>query len=415
MSDDFTIMVRPNDSALAQHQGSGDWTAYTGWTDQRVTRGIERCPSDFEVSATASGPAGQLQANVAPGWLCKIMLGDDLIFTGYVDRVSPELSVTEHKISIVGRSKCADLVDCSATFSTFQLNTTNPVAIAQLLTSQFGIDVKQIGNIGETKVGNPVIPQFGVTLSETAYEIIERVCRFAALLAYDDTDGNLILTRAGSQQMASGFTQGQNIQEASAEFSMDQRYSIIETVYMSTDTLFTAPGQDGETAADAFAKDLVANASAADPNVSRYRPLLLIADMNDLVYTVAQQRAQWEVARRYGRSRLVRLTVDSWRDSQGKLWEINTLAPLDLPAFSVNNVMWLITEVTFRRGLDGGTLADLVLMPKEAMLPEPIVIQTLDPAIAQALFDQYGAAALPPSRNLNLPSVRPIDDGGAGL
>lgn len=370
--DDLTLLVRPPPY-------SGNWTAYTGWMDQQVTRGIELCPSSFQVAATAKGPAGALQVNVGPGWECQVMLGNDLVLTGYVDRVSPTLAKDQHTITIVGRSKCEDLVDCSAAFSTFQLNTTSALAIAQTLAKPAGIAVKPIGDIGST-----VIPQFGVILSETAFDIIERVCRFAALLAYDDTDGNLILTRVGSTSMASGFSQRQNIQNATASFAMDERYSAVETVLMSTDTLFTAPGEDGADSADAFANDLVQNASATDKDVPRNRLLLLIADQNDLAYQVAQQRAQWEVNRRAGRGRIVQVTVDSWRDSAGTLWQINSLAPVDLPAFGLNNETLLITEVTFRRGLDGGTLADITLMPPGAVAPEPIVLQPFAPEVAQA-------------------------------
>ena len=382
-ADELQLLVRPPIS-----QGSQPWTSYTGWTEQRITRGIERCPSDFEVSATAKGPQGQLQVNIAPGWECQVMLGNDLVLCGYIDRVSPTLSPREHRISIVGRSKCQDITDCAAEASTYQINSTNALAIAQVLTKPFGITAKALGNIGNT-----TIQQLGVILSETAYEVIERVCRFAGLLAYDDTDGNLILTRVGSQQMASGFTQGQNIQEASADFSMDQRFSEIDVVYQSTDTLLTGPG--GLTSEAALAGDTLPNASATDPNVPRHRTMVLIAGMNDYLYKVAQQQAQWEVNRRYGRSKMVRVTVDSWRDSAGTLWLVNAIAPLMLPAFGINTpTAALITEVTFRRGLDGGTLADLVLMPPSAMDVEPIVLVPFAPDVAQAVAQNGGAAAV---------------------
>jgi hypothetical protein len=59
------------------------------------------------------------------------------------------------------------------------------------------------------------------------------------------------------------------------------------------------------------------------------------------------RRAQWEVARRYGRSQAVTLVADSWRDAAGKLWEPNTLAPVDLPELRLPGLLWLITQVGF--------------------------------------------------------------------
>ncbi|STJ26669.1 bacteriophage Mu P protein [Citrobacter braakii] len=42
---------------------------------------------------------------------------------------------------------------------------------------------------------------------------------------------------------------------------------------------------------------------------------------------VAQQYIDWEMNRRYGRSKALRVVVDSWRDKSGALWEINTQIP----------------------------------------------------------------------------------------
>ena len=64
-------------------------------------------------------------------------------------------------------------------------------------------------NVGATQVdvGEPD-SQPGFIHGETGYEIIERVCRYRALLAYELPDGSFFLTRVGDTQAASGFTQG---------------------------------------------------------------------------------------------------------------------------------------------------------------------------------------------------------------
>ena len=281
--------------------------------------------------------------------------------------------------------KCADLVDCSAEFSTFQLNNTDPVSLATMLCAPFGVKVITIGDIGSTQ-----IPQFDVILTETPFEIIERVARYAAILAYDDPNGNLVLSRSGSTAMASGFSQGVNVQEAYATFTMDERYSTVEAVMLSTDTLFTQPGDPSNTSA--LGTDIVQGALAVDPGVPRYRPLILVADQGDMQYTVAQQRCQWEVARRTGRSQQIRVVCDSWFDSTGALWSKNSLAPIDLPSLKVTNAQWLIGSVTFLRD-ETGTRADVTLMPPPAFLPEPIILQPYASDVYQATAQNGGAAA----------------------
>lgn len=375
ISDDLTLTVTP---ALG-----GQALAFTGWTSVRVTRGIERCPSDFEISATERNPLNPTVLQIFPGDQCQITLGTDLVLTGYIDRVIPSIGPSSHSIRIIGRSKCADLVDCSAMFTTFQLNNTTPVGLATQLTQPFGISVESVGNIG-----NMVIPLFAVILTETPMEIIERIARFAALLAYDDTNGNLILTRAGSSTMQSGFAQGQNIQSATAAFTMDQRYKTVTAVLLSTEFLLgnLAPADQ----AQALNDDTVA--TATDSGAPRYRPLLIIAEQNDIDFSVTTQRAQWEVNRRIGRSQQVQLICDSWRDSAGQLWQINTLANVNIPSIKVPNQLWLISEVSFLRD-EKGTRAEVTLMPQQAFQVEPIVLLN-DPfaaAIVSQLNDASGA------------------------
>jgi prophage tail gpP-like protein len=227
-------------------------------------------------------------------------------------------------------------------------------------------------------------------LTETPFEIIERVARYAALLVYDDAGGMLELSRAGSTSMASGFSQGINVQEAYVTFTMDERYSSIETVIQSAATLFTDPGDPNATAE--LGLQAVQGGLAIDPGVPRPRPLILVAEQGDLNWKIAQQRCQWEVARRTGRSQQIRVVCDSWFDSAGALWRKNSLAPINLPACKVTNAQWLIGSVSFIRD-ESGTHADVMLMPAEAFLPEPIILQPYASDVAQAVFQNSAGAS----------------------
>ncbi|WP_162988528.1 phage baseplate assembly protein [Commensalibacter melissae] len=101
---------------------------------------------------------------------------------------------------------------------------------------------------------------------------------------------------------------------------------------------------------------------------------------------MSQQRAQWEVNRRFGRSQSIQVVTDSWRDQQGKLWEPNTLVPVSFPTLKVNTKNHLlIAEVVFRLDMGGGTHAEITLMPKEAFSPQPIVLNAANSAVVQAI------------------------------
>lgn len=332
--------------------------AISGWTEIRVTRGIERLPSDFEIGLTELYPGELAKVVVAPGSPCTVLLGSQLVITGYVDRFTPSFAADRHSIRVSGRSKCQDLVDCAAEWPGGQINGANALAIAQKLAQPYGITVA-------SKVQNlPPIVQFNLMLGESAYEVVERIARFSQVLVYDMPDGSLMLAQVGSDNAGSGIVEGQNVQEASVQYSADQRYSDYKAFIQAVDT-FTDLGNDGNQLTD-----------KQDPNCTRHRELVIIAEGGGMGNQVAVKQAAWEMARRAGRSKSARVIVDSWRDAAGNLWQPNTLAPVQLPSLKLNETM-CIGEVTYQRNGDRGTTAELILMPPAAFSPEPILLQPM--------------------------------------
>jgi prophage tail gpP-like protein len=330
----------------------------TGWTEVRVTRGIERCPSDFDIRLTERYPGEAEAFVVQDGDACVVKLGDDVVLTGYVDRPVYSISPAQHAVTIVGRNKCEDLVDCSAEWPGGQISGADALGIAQKLAAPYGITVSAPGSKGVQ------VQQFNLMIGETAWEIIERVCRYGALLAYDQPDGNLLLAQAGSVVAASGFTEGQNVQFAAMTFSADQRFSDYQCFQQSMDVL----GDIGE------GGNLLA--TAKDPGVRRHRLRMIISESPGGGQDFAQRRVTWEANRRIGRAAQINLVTDSWRDAAGALWAPNTLVPLALPSLKCGSedekVVWLITEVSYRRD-SAGTSCALTIMRPEAFLPLPII------------------------------------------
>lgn len=339
----------------------------SGWTSVRVTRGIERCPSDFDVLMTELYPSDVDAFVIVPGDACQVLLGDDLVITGYVDRLVPSFSDGQHAIRVMGRSKCADLVDCDAEWPGGQITGSSVIEIARKLAAPYGVsntggDAIPITVSTDVTDPDPPIQQFNLMLGEKAFDIIERLCRYAALLAYDDPAGNLFLTRVGQLTAASGFEQGVNVQAAALEYSMDQRYSEVLAFIQHVDT-FADAGDGGNL-----------QVTVTDPNVPRHRRKIIIAESGDSKFSVLKRRADWEVSRRSGRSRRLQLTTDGWRDAAGKLYAPNTLVPVNFPALKLEPTVWLISEVTYKRDGQSGTTCDLVIMPPAAFDVQPILL-----------------------------------------
>lgn len=334
-----------------------------GWTQIRVTRGIERLPSDFDIGMTERWPGELARLSVEPGMACQVRIDDDLVITGYIDDYGPSFDDQSHWVRVAGRSKCADLIDCAAEWPGGQISNATVLGVAQKLASVYGpvINGKAEGIPVATDVTDLVVlPQTNVLLGESAFEIIERMARFSAVLAYDRPDGSLFLTRVGTKRAASGFVEGQNIQRADGRYSAAMRYSTYSAYIQSADTLLDA-GPAG---------NLIG--TATDPNVTRHRGLVLISEGGGLGNDIAVQRARWEAARRVGRSRVVTIVTDSWRDAAGALWEPNTLVSVTSDRLKLSAESLLIAEVTYQRDEYNGTTAVLTLLAPEAFLPQPI-------------------------------------------
>jgi prophage tail gpP-like protein len=334
----------------------------TGWTEVHATRGIELSSSSFGISMTDLAPGQANELVVREGDPCTLKLGEDLTVTGYVDVVEAFFDKQSHGLTVTGRGKCEDLVDCSAERPTGQFTGLNALSIAQELAAVYGIDVHSFGE----PPGGPVIPQFNLMLGESAWDIIERICRFAGLLCYEGADGDLILGAVQVGQHASGAAEGVNVEVARGRFAMNERFSEYDIFLQALD-VWNDLGEGGNQVA-----------TAKDPNVPRHRKKYLIAEGGAGGLSLAQPRADWEAARRLGRGSQVTVTVDSWRDSAGTLWTPNYQVPLRLPSAKVPIATWLLSEVTYHRDAEG-TRADWTCMPDIAFTPQPILLQPIAP------------------------------------
>ncbi len=347
-----------------------DGNTIGGWEEVRVTRGIERCPNDFAIRTSERWPGELKSVVIKPGDACVIGIKNGNVVsplvTGYVDRYSPSIAAGQHSIAISGRGKCQDLVDCAAEYPSGAFKNMTVQAIAQALASNFSGGIKVICDV-PTKA----LPSFPLSYGETAFEVIDRICRYRKLLAYETPEGNLYLTGPSQKHAKSALVEGKdakgnpgNVQAASVHYSMDQQFSIYKA-YLSAINVYN----------DAANSDAVLSAvpPVSDGSVTRYRPHIAIIDSMDAGLQVSKDRLTWECNRRRGRSQQLHVTVNSWRDADGSLWEPNRLVGVNIPTLRIVNQTWLISEVTYVRNNQGGTTCEMVVMPQEAFAREPLV------------------------------------------
>ena len=354
-------------------------TRVVGWETVSITRSVEAFPNNFVLTASDQYPDDPTKATVfptGPGEKCQVYVGADLVITGFIDRYGITIGGGRHEVTITGRGLCQDLVDCSAVIASNTISASNALDLAQKLSAPFGVTARIADGVD---LGKPV-KFFTVALGETAYEIVERVARYAGYLVYEDQNGVLVLDRVGTTAMASGFTAPGNIEGASSTLSIDQRFSEY-TVVWNTISQYSEINPLANQRAD-----------VKDPTMPRYRPRIIVSEQIDPDSDYGTARANWEYARRIGRSQAISLTCDSWRDTSGALWQPNMLAPVNAPALKITNAQWIIGSVVFRKD-QSGTHADLVLMPPDAFDPEPTPLYLWDREIMHATPSGPGAAS----------------------
>ncbi|MDR5784060.1 hypothetical protein QCE63_32080 [Caballeronia sp. LZ065] len=344
----------------------------SGWKAARVTRSIENCTGAFVLEMTERFPDEVNETSLIGGVPIQIAIDEDnLLLTGYVDTVEYIITPHEHLIRATGRGRCEDLIDCSAPVDRILANSRID-AVCRSLVDKFDIDVVLSSSLQATIDDLPTIPFQLISITETPWEVIERCCRYSGVLAFELEDGSLCLALAGDELGSTGLELGANVESAVSVKSSLGRFSSVSGVLTNYNN------------ATDIGVNLLPEYTASDPGVKRWRPKYIVSEQPASDRTYLQRRVDWQIARAYGMSRQVRALVDSWTDAEGSPWYLNYQVPVTMPLLKIpEKTLLLITEISFILD-ENGTHTELLLAPRQAYLPEPLVLQRIDPDIAPA-------------------------------
>lgn len=330
-------------------------TEYEGWTDVSITRSIERVASAFQVGFTESesDPDPLSDYPINPDDECIVLIDDEPVLTGYVDEVSASYDAGSHSLSVSGRSKTGQLVDCTALHKVCQWNNRTLAQIARELCEPFNITV-----IDRTESFSQVpFGVFKLENTESVFDAIERAARQRQALITDDESGNLIIINANSDVPEDHIEHGSLILSASVNRNHTDRFK----EYLLKTQL---NGLSGGTAA---------LRTSNDPGVKRnYRPLVIQPE-DTLKPDQLQLRIDWEATVRSARSTKINITVPGWKDRYEKLWRPNSRMFLRSPWLRLEDI-YLLVEVTYSMSGERGTITEMVFAPPDAYTPGPPVI-----------------------------------------
>lgn len=328
---------------------------YEGWKSARVSRSLDHCAADFDLTVTerwAVGGTGDAPWQIKPFDACTVSAGGEPLITGFVDYYGPGFDAMSHGVRIAGRSKTEDIIDCMPDIPGGQYDNYKLDKIAKAVCGPFGISVVVAAG---TDLGEP-FPNATIQKSETAFEFIDKLCGLRGVLAFDDEKGNLVLAQAGAAGSAGALIQGENILAATGSLSADKRY---QKYVVLAQAPLAFDGQEAQ---------LEVIGTATDSGVPRFRRYVEMAqDPADTAR--AKLRALWRAAHNFGEATQATITVQGWRQAGGDIWKVNQLVTVTCPYLQLDQQL-LIGRISLILD-DKGRRTELLVAPPEAFAPAP--------------------------------------------
>ncbi|EFE98314.1 phage baseplate assembly protein [Serratia odorifera] len=326
-----------------------------GWTSVKIAAGIERLARDFNVQITRMWPGESGSVPLAPrvkkGDAVEVLIGDDLVITGWIEATPVRYDARSITLGITGRSKTADLIDCTAAPTQFSGRTLTQIATQ--LTKPF--------NIAVVDAGAPAGGLQGVQADhgETVHEVLNKLLGQQQALAYDDPQGRLVIGGIGATKAVTALVLGENILTCDTEQSIRDRFSD----YQVSGQRAGSDDDFGEATISAI------RSTAKDSGITRYRPHYL-QQTGNATGTTCKSRCEFEARQRAARTDETTYTVQGWRQGDGSLWQPNQRVIVFDPLLSFNNREMVVAEVIYMQD-ENGTVCELRVGPEDAYLPEP--------------------------------------------
>jgi len=323
--------------------------SYGGWKRIKAVVSLDIMAASFDIVSTDRWPGQPDLWSVQTGNAVKLLVDGELKVTGWVDEVEPKESAEEHSIQIKGRGRTGDLVDCSALNKPGRWSGRKIEQIVSDLCAPFGISVTTEGDTGAP------FKAFAIQQGEAVKDAIDRLVQQRGLLPIETPTGDLLLAapgqiRAGGQLALGGA--GANLKIGEAKHNATERFSI-----------YVVKGQRQGDNHDHGKTVSQVSATVTDPQVTRYRPLMIMAE-EQADSGSANDRALFAATVRAGRAQTGKLTRTGARDAAGALWTSNRLITTAAPDLGLQGDL-LINEVEFNVD-DAGTTSEIHVTRPEA-------------------------------------------------
>lgn len=324
----------------------------TGWEEISVNKSMDTIAGSFNFKMVDVWEGDPI--DLVPNLSCSVSIDNTKVLTGYIDDVSIKAAQDDKYLTITGRDKTGDLVDCSADHKPGSWSKIGVQKLIYELVRPFGLRVYAEADLGEN------IKEFTINTGESPFDAIQRICQDRGILPLSNVDGDLVLTTSGINRSTDNLVYGENVVDAEVSYDFTNRFSLYKVKGQKTN--------DGDSWTTTTTE---ITGEAKDEGIPRYRPKVITAD-GQMTNSLAARRAAWEAQVRAGRSGKLLLTLPTWKQSSGALWTVNTIVSCDIPVFRVTpDQNLLIHEIEYKQSSEGGTTSVLHLIRDDSYAAEP--------------------------------------------
>lgn len=352
---------------------------FSGWKSVHIEMGIEQVARAFALQVTEKLPGQTSYSNFQSGSVVEIYIGSDLVCTGYITSTPVSYNGNSITVTIQGKSKTVDLVDCCPPAAAVKTSSSEGWAgvkgksgkavsapsqaatswkeqptskILAALTSAYGITVQDEVGAGDKLANHTVNP------GETVVESINRLISKDNLLVTDDEKGNLVITEPGARGSCSNsLVLGENILSGKADFDFSKRFST-----------YTVLGQHKQQDSDNSKTAASDKGDVTDTEVKRYR-LKVIKDSGQSSIELCKRRADYTMRYTRAQSRKATYTIQGWRQKNGDLWPLNAWISVSDSILGLERQM--VTSMISYDLSNSGAITTLECCDAEGLMREP--------------------------------------------
>lgn len=335
MSENEQVTLRVNGNLL-------QW-----WQNVRITSRLTAIERTFSVSLTRDLSSAVSYLPVKPGDEVEVLIGDDLVLSGYVTKSTVNYSASSVSITVDGSSYTVDLSNCTLPISSRHSfkGITVRKAIAEMA-SNYAIEVVD-------KVGLVYDADYDVSPIQTIQSVISELAKKHSFLIHDDEKGRLVITAPGAENNCEDLVVGVNVLSGTKTSDASGVFST-----------YTVVGQGPNSKSDKSVGDHQKFVSVEDNSVRQRHIVKVVEGEQSLSLLTKRASLVRDVAK--GSAVTLRYTVIGWRQADGALWKVNSVVTVVDP-ISESFDKFLISSVTFNKS-SSGTTTDIELKGVNAFL-----------------------------------------------